>query len=135
MVVLAAELGLPNAMRTASGIPFSSVEGLCVMCNFLAYPVRYASMERLFDRGASTIRSINSTVMTFLMHKFRVLITELDFVRITPDRLQVLADAVDAKGAMLKGVFGFIDGTVVPACRRAPYSAYFVSSLDCTDWQ
>ena len=113
MALLATELGLPALMHTTSGIPFSSVEGLCIMCNFLAYPVRYGSMERLFGRGASTIRSINNRVMAFLIEKYRVLITQLDFTRITPDRLQVLADAVDAKGALLKGVFGFLDGTAV----------------------
>jgi hypothetical protein len=119
MVLLAQELGLPEVMLTETSIPFTGVEGLCVVCNFLAYPVRYRSMERIFGRGASAIRSINSTVMRFLIEKYRTLIQSIDFARITPDLLQTFADAVDAKGAMLKGVWGFVDGAHLLASVRA----------------
>ena len=36
---------------------------------------------------------------------------------LNPEKLQIYADAIYAKGAALSNCFGFVDGTVRPICR------------------
>ena len=82
-----------------------------------AYPCRYGDMIPLFGRLVLVICMITNHVLDFIYSNHSQLITEWNNSLLSPNLLEVYANAVHKKGAALQNCFGFIDGTVLPIAK------------------
>ena len=70
-----------------------------------------------FARPVPVISMITNTVIDYIYSQHGHRITTWNHVMMNPEKLQIYANAISAKGAPLDRCFGFIDGTLVRICR------------------
>ena len=70
-----------------------------------------------FARPVPVISMITNTVIDYIYHQHGQRITMWNHAMMSPEKLQIYANAISAKGAPLNKCFGFIDGTLVRICR------------------
>ena len=74
-------------------------------------------MIQRFGRSVPEICMITSLVTDLLYDNHAHRVMQWNPYILSPENLQVYADAIHEKGAPLKSFFGFINGTVRPICR------------------
>ncbi|KAF0694078.1 Aste57867_15017 [Aphanomyces stellatus] len=112
---LAHGFDLPPVIITRERTRCPVVEAVCILLRRLAVPDRWIDVIGMFGRSPSALANVFLYVVDHLYIKFKAAIY-LDRDRIAPC-LARFADAVTAKGAEIKQVWAFIDGTV-RACTR-----------------
>jgi len=115
--LLAEALGIPDTIRCNQGTICDGIEGLCIFLRRFAYPCRYSDLVPLFGRSVPELSMINNEVLEFIYETHGHLISRWNQRILSPDLLQIYADAVAHKEAPLQNCFGFVDGTVRPICR------------------
>ena len=83
----------------------------------LAYPCRYSDLMSTFGRPVPEISMISNQVVDFIFEHHSHRITDWNYTILNAHSLQMYADAISNKGAVLENCFGFVDGTVRPICR------------------
>lgn len=114
--LLANALRIPEEIRLENRCVVNKIDALCILLARLAYPCRLVQLERMFGRPKTTLSMIVKTMVNMIYERFSGKLQDLDQNWISLRR-QTYADAVHDKGAPLKNVFAFIDGTVRPMCR------------------
>ena len=115
--VLREVLQIPNEVKCPQRTPCPGLEALCILLNRLAYPCRYFDMIQRFGRPVPELCMISNQIidLIFDMHGQRIM--QWNPLVLSPDNLQIYAEAIHEKGAPLENCFGFIDGTIRPICR------------------
>ena len=114
---LAEALQIPRVFKTNQRSVANGMEGLCMLLKRFAYPSRYGDMIPLFGRPVPVICMITNHALDFLYNTHGHLLTEWNDTLLSPNHLEVYANAVHGKGAALQNCLGFIDGTVRPICK------------------
>ena len=114
--VLADVLGLPEKFCCYQGTT-AKIEALCILLRRLAFSCRYADMIQMFGRPVAGLCLITNGILNFIYERHGHRLTEWDQQLLNPEKLQIYADAIYAKGAALSNCFGFVDGTVRSICR------------------
>lgn len=93
------------------------MEGLCTVLSRPSYPCRYFEMIPRYGKPVPLLSMVTNAALfyVFITHSYKILLWN----QTIPQRaqLQIYADAVSLKGAVLNNCFGFIDRTVRPICR------------------
>jgi len=110
-------LQVPDVFKCEQGTIYDSIEGICILLRRFAYPCRYSDMVPIFGRSVPELCMISNTVLEWMYDNHGHRITQWNNDLLNPVQLQLYADAVSDKGAMLDNCFGFVDGTVRPICR------------------
>lgn len=108
---------LPEQFTCYNGVKVDCVEALSMYLKRFAYPCRYADLVSTFARPIPQLCMITNEVMNFVYLRWRHLLSDLNQPWLSPERLQLFADAIHNKGAALNNCWGFIDGTVRPVSR------------------
>ena len=93
------------------------MEGLYMLLKRFAYPCTYGDTILLFGRPVRVICMITKHILDFNYSNHSQLLIEWNNNLLSPNLLDVSANAVHRKGAALQGCFGFIDGTVRPVTK------------------
>ena len=82
-----------------------------------AYPCKYLDLLGRFARPVPELCIINRFMIIFLHERLGHLFTSVNQQWLSPNSLQIFADAIHYKGAPLENCWRFIYGTVRPICR------------------
>ena len=115
--MLAMALGLPERFKCNQGTVCDGIEALCITLRRFTYPCRYSDLVPIFGRSVPELSMITTTVVDFIYGIHNERITTWNHQLLSPDNLQIYANAINQKGAALENCFGFIDGTVRQICR------------------
>ena len=110
-------LQVPDEIVCYNGTKVSDIEALCIFLKRHAYPCRYLDLIHRFARPVPELCIINNFVLKFLYERWGHLFTTMNQQWLSPNNLQVFANAIHDKGAPLENCWGFVDGTVRPLCR------------------
>ena len=110
-------LQIPALVKCPQRTVCPGLEALCILLNRLAYPCRYSDMIHRFGRPLPELSMIANQVADIIFSNHGQKIVEWNHDVLSPENLQIYADAVHEKGAPLENCFGFIDGTVRPISR------------------
>ncbi|CAB4017499.1 Hypothetical predicted protein [Paramuricea clavata] len=110
--VLKAVLGVPDKITCQQGTTCSGDEALCILLKRFAYPCRYSDMVSRFGRNPSELCLIFNEGLDFLYERHHHRLQSWNQPFLSPEILQIYADAIHNKGAPLNNCFGFVDGTV-----------------------
>ena len=88
-----------------------------MLLNRLSYPCRYSDMIQRFGRPVPELSMIVNRVVDFIFDNHGHRLLEWNNDVLTPQNLQIYANAIHEKGSPLENCFGFIDGTVRPISR------------------
>jgi nuclease HARBI1 len=112
---LAVHLRLPDVLITSKRDRCNTIEAVAIMLYRLAYPVRFATQIRVFGRSTPSMCRIFLTTVALVYERWS---EHLFFpLRLISSRLEQYAQAVQGRGGVVPGVFGFIDGTKIATCR------------------
>ena len=117
IVRLAALLELPAVIYASNGCVCPRVDALCMVLRRFAYPNRLCDLEAFFGRPTSALSLLINKTIRILWNNHRQRLTSFDMPWLQQDHLQLYADVIHEKGALLVSCIGFIDGTVRPICR------------------
>ncbi|XP_046863425.1 uncharacterized protein LOC124457185 [Xenia sp. Carnegie-2017] len=117
LIFLQQNLRIPEIVKCPQRTTCSGLEGLCILLNRLAYPCRFSDMIGRFGRPVPELCMIANTIIDFIYNYHKRKITEWNHDLLSPENLQVYANAIHEKGAPYENCFGFIDGTVRPISR------------------
>ncbi|GAV00308.1 hypothetical protein RvY_11176 [Ramazzottius varieornatus] len=109
--------GIPDAVSLENKSLFDGVEILCILLGRLAYPSRYTTLKLIYRRSKPELSMAFSWIVGHVESKFRHLLTSLDLFWLKAADISLFCKAVRRKGAPLRAVWGFIDGTFRPCCR------------------
>ena len=107
-------LQIPGVLKRNQRSIAGGIEGLCMLLKRSAYPCRYRISYRCLENRCLSV--VWSRTMFWTEIYSNQLITEWNNSLLSPNLLEVYANAVNKKGAALQNWFGFIDDTV---CRIA----------------
>lgn len=88
------------------------LEGLCLLLKRLAYPCRYSDLIYRFARPVPELSLIANTVLDWVYDNHSHRLTSWNQPHLSPNHLQLYAQAIARKGSPLRNCFGFVDGTV-----------------------
>lgn len=114
---LADALGLPETLCCNQRTKADRIEGLCMLLGRFAYPCRQSDMIHRFGHAVPEISMITSRFEECIYTNHYSKVTQWNNQLLGRDKLEVYADAVASKGAVLSKCFGFVDGTVPAICR------------------
>ena len=117
ILILADILQIPQRFVCEQRSICDGLTGLCMLLKRLSYPCRLGDMISRFARPVPVISMITNTVIDYIYSQHGHRITTWNHVMMNPEKLQIYANAISAKGAPLDRCFGFIDGTLVRICR------------------
>ena len=117
ILILADILRIPQRFICEQRSICNGLTGLCMLLKRLSYPCRLGDMISRFARPVPVISMITNTVIDYIYSQHGHRITTWNHVMMNPEKLQIYANAISAKGAPLDRCFGFIDGTLVQICR------------------
>ena len=117
LIFLQQVLQIPDKIKCPQRTTCSGLEGLCILLNRLAYPCRYSDMIQRFGRSVPELCMISNLVTDLIYDNLGHRVIQWNPYVLSPENLQIYAEAVHEKGAPLENCFGFIDGTVRPICR------------------
>ena len=109
-------LQVPDEIVSYNGTKVSDIEALCIFLKRHAYPCRYLDLIHRFARPVIELCIINNC-LKFHYERWGHLFTTVNQQWLSPDNLQVFANAIHDKRAPLENCWGFVDGTVRPLCR------------------
>lgn len=105
-------LDLPYEIKVEeNGIKEPRVTALCMLLRRLSYPARLSDVEMQFGWEKTRYSRITRTTAMLIYGRWKHLL-RFDSARLTPEKLQSYADAVQRKGCPLDNVAAFIDGTL-----------------------
>ena len=121
-------LQIPDQITCYNGTVVSAIEALCI-CLKYAYPCRYLDMIPRFGRPVSELCIINNYTLNFIFNRLNYLLNTMNQAWLSPNFLQLFADAIYGNEAPLDNCWRFIDGTVTPCGRprinqRIVYNGY-----------
>ena len=105
-------LQVPDQITCYNGTVVSGIKALCICLKRYAYPCRYPEMIPRFGRPVPELCIRNNCTLNFIYNRRNYLLNIMNQVWLPPNCLQLLADAIHAKGAPLDNCWGFIDRTV-----------------------
>ena len=76
-------MDLNDTFKTRERTKFNGIEGLCLVCKRLAYPVRLYTLEKSYGRSEAGMSNIIHFMLPFLDRKFETILY-LDVERIVP---------------------------------------------------
>ena len=120
-------LQIPDRITCYNGTVISGIEALCVCLKRYAYPCRYLDIIPRFGRPVLELCIINNYTLNFIYDQSNYLLNTMNQAWLSANCLQLFADAIYARGALLDNCWGFIDGTVRPCCRPG-------ISENCLQW-
>ncbi|KAF0731276.1 hypothetical protein Ae201684P_011837 [Aphanomyces euteiches] len=107
---------LPSVTITCEGVRSDPVEALAICLRRLVFPHRWIDMAAMLGRAPSTICHIFYFVVEFLDKNLsKMLYFYIDRISKNIDRYCKAISSKEKRS--IKGVWGFIDGTVRPMCR------------------
>ncbi|KAJ7711834.1 hypothetical protein B0H16DRAFT_1258684, partial [Mycena metata] len=121
LIDLAAALEIPDEFKTTSRHSFSSVEALCLLCARFRSAGDMYSLAMLYDRAQSAISECINELVEFIDEHWEHLLGCDEEHLLHPTNLKTYADAIHARGAPLRSVFGFIDCTIRRICHPTWY--------------
>jgi hypothetical protein len=104
-------LRIPQIIITDNRLRIFGIDALCVFLRRYAYPNRFFDMMKILGRSCDELSRITTYIMDHLFTNFHHLLDTFDKERLTPTELEIYAEAVHKKGALLPDTWGFIDGT------------------------
>ncbi len=107
-------LGLENEYVHHTRITWSKLEGLCVLLRRLAYPCCLIDLQPMFARPPPVLSAIINTMLEDIYAKNHALLVSV--LQPWIDH-QDMVDHVFARGATMRNVWGFIDGTLCAVCQ------------------
>ena len=127
-------LQIPNEVKCPQRTPCPGLAALCILLNHLAYLCRYFDMIQRFGRPVPELCMISNQIIDLIFDIHGQRIMQWNPLVLSPDNLQIYAEAIHEKGAPLENCFGFIDGTIRPICRpgqhqRLIYHGHKTNSL------
>ncbi|XP_055345269.1 uncharacterized protein LOC129593104 [Paramacrobiotus metropolitanus] len=131
-------LMIPDVVITTRRERASGVEALCILLRRLVYPSRWIDLRMFFGRSESSLCGIFMWVLNHIDKTFRWLLEEWNQAWLTEEDFILYTGAVAAKGGVLRGCFGFIDGTARPISRPKFYQRQCFSGHKrhhCSKWQ
>ena len=102
-------LQVPDEIMCYNGTKVSHIEALCIFLKRHAYPCRYLDLIHRFARPVPELCIINNFVLKFLYERWGHLFTTMNQQWLSPNNLQVFANAIHDKGAPLENCWGFVD--------------------------
>ena len=114
---LAQAMGFPQKFKCEQGTVCEGIEALCITLRRFAYPCKYGDLIPRFGRPAPELSMISNNVVDFIYENHGHRVTEWNHDLLSPENLQLYAEAIARKGAPLQNCFGFVDGTVNAICR------------------
>src|SRR6266404_3050352 len=113
---MAEALKIPNRIVTPSKYCFDGIEALGLMlAHFWSAGDQY-ELSMLYHRSQSAISEIVNWIVTYINTQWSHLLNFDHTHLLSPNNLEIYADAIHQAGAPLDGVWGFIDCTI---CRIA----------------
>lgn len=109
-------LDLPEWVIVDNGVKEHRVTAFAMLLRRLAYPVRLSDLELTFGWERSRFSRISNATADLIYHRWHHLL-RFDADCLTPAKLKQYAEAISAKGAPAKIVWGFIDGTLRKTAR------------------
>ncbi|KAJ0391836.1 hypothetical protein ATCC90586_011255 [Pythium insidiosum] len=116
VVRLAGLIKLPELIVTREGVRTYPVEAMAVCLRRLAFPTRWIDMAAMFGRAPSTLCHIFYYVIDFIEANLSDFL-HFDEARLSKNLGKYCAAIAAKDTRTIKGVWGFIDGTVRPICR------------------
>lgn len=110
-------LQLPDEFICYNGLKIDGLEGLCILLKRFAFPCRYLDMIPRFARPVPQLFIVSNLVMNHIYDDWNHLLSNFTQPWLSPNCLEVFADAIYQKCGALSNCFGFVDGTVRPVCR------------------
>ena len=110
-------LQLPEEIFTRSNYQFDRVEVFALACAYLASASNEFDLCARYNCSQSSISEIFNEVITFIDERWEHLLHFDSNHLLSPENLKRYSEAVYNSGALLQGVWGFIDCTVQPICR------------------
>lgn len=115
---LAAALGIPEQITTATRNSCSGVTAFCILLRRLVYPNRLRDLSNFFNLSPQSLSAIINTTTNIIMQNKGYLLENLRANRwLTRNKMNSYAQAINNKGGALQNCWGFIDGTARPICR------------------
>jgi hypothetical protein len=112
LLLLLNTLAIPQVIITENRLRVLGLDALCIFLRRFAYPNRLFDLISIFGRPRDELSRIITYIMDHIFATFHHLLDSFDYERLTPEELQLFADAIFKKGAVLHDIWGFIDGTI-----------------------
>ena len=94
-------LQVPDRITCYNGTVISGIEALCICLKRYAYPCRYLDIIPRFGRPVPELCIINNYTLNFIYDQLKYLFNAMNQTWLSPNCLQLFADAIFAKGAPL----------------------------------
>lgn len=121
-------LRIPDELHLHNQIKETGINGLCILLRRLAYPNRWTDLCVTFGRCPSDLCIIFYAMLDHVYNHFSYLVTDLSRpFWLSARHLEHYSATVHRKGAPLRNIWGFIDGTVRPCCRPGMYQEILFS--------
>ena len=114
---LSIKFRLPAVVITRGRYRCHAIEALCITLRRLATTHRFVDMIPMFGRSQSALCDIFSWTLKYLYENLAMKVLVWDKHRLTHEFMRRCAATVRRKGAAMRNIFAFIDGTVRPMCR------------------
>lgn len=109
-------LRLPPRIKCDNRIVEDSFTAMCMLLRRFAFTARAADLYLEFGWKPERLSRVVNTTTEMIYTRWRKLLS-FDHTRLSPERLQLFANAMEERGCPLHGCWGFIDGTQRPICR------------------
>ena len=94
-------MNLPDTFRCPNGVLVEAEEALCVCLKRFAYQRRYTDLTQRFGRPVPQLCMIANFMVDYLFSRYGDLLHNLNQAWLSPQSLQMYADAIHDKGASL----------------------------------
>lgn len=111
-------LGLQEKVKLDNRALVDSIEAVCMLLRRLSFPNRLSDLMPIFRRPESTISRTIHHLLDYIIKNFQHTLF-LNVNNCTAAQLDAFCEALVNAGSPLDRCFGFIDGTLVPTCRRS----------------
>ncbi|KZV60172.1 hypothetical protein PENSPDRAFT_594395 [Peniophora sp. CONT] len=109
LVSLVRVLEIPDPYITSHRDHIPAVEALAILCNRFATPSRLSDLAARWGRDIGTISRVVNDLATFILNRWRVLLT--DFLHFSTSELEDFCAAYAEAGCPIDCVIGSIDAT------------------------
>jgi hypothetical protein len=126
---LNAALAIPPFIVTSEGDRCAGFEVLCMMCMYYAYPTRRFDMISKFGTSTSRMSRLISHLRNWIFERYYPGMSNPKTLPLA--KVQQFSDVI-FKHTGVKGIIGFIDGTVRPTCKPEMFQAVVYNGKDKT---
>ncbi|THU92324.1 hypothetical protein K435DRAFT_906381 [Dendrothele bispora CBS 962.96] len=118
---LVSALEIPDPLITSTRSRFTALEAFCLLCARFRTAGDMYELTAKYDRAQSAISEVVNELVCFLDETWEHLLDCDSGFLLHPTRLETYADAIHARGAPIRTVFGFIDCTIRRICRPSQW--------------